>query len=271
VVCYYVANFYYKVLNPLRQSTFTTLQPTLATDLITSSGLRHVAVIMDGNRRWAEAKNLPRLAGHAHGVNSLRQLVRYASDSGLQALTIYAFSTENWQRPPDEVNTLLQLLAQALNAELPDMHQQGICIRFLGDPTAFPPMLQQTMTQATQLTANNTGLCLQIAINYGSRVEIIRAVHRAAKQAQSEGCTLEDFYTHWLTQDQLSMYLDTAGLPDPDLLIRTGGESRLSNYMLWQCAYTELWVTDVLWPDFSQETLDQALTYYASRQRRYGR
>jgi undecaprenyl diphosphate synthase len=244
---------------------------TLAGQLISQSGLRHVAVIMDGNRRWAQEKSLPRLAGHAHGVDSLKRLVRYASDSGLQALTVYAFSTENWHRSPQEVDTLLALLAQALTAQLSDMHQQGVRIRFLGDPTAFPAVLQQTMAKATDTTAHNTGLCLQIATNYGSRAEIIRAVQRAAQQAHAEGCSLEDFYTHWLTQDHLTNHLDTAGLPDPDLLIRTGGESRLSNYMLWQCAYTELWVTDQLWPDFSPNTLDEALGYYASRQRRYGK
>lgn len=234
--------------------------------LIRESGLRHAAVIMDGNRRWAKARHLPTLLGHKQGVDALRTLVRYASDAGLSALTVYAFSTENWRRGAEEVGYLMRLFLEALAAELDDLHANNVRIRFIGDLSALPEALLALITQAHDKTADNTGLCFQVATNYGSRQEIAHAARALACEVQSGALKPEA-----ITPELLETHLYTHGLPDLDLLIRTGGEQRVSNFLLWQGAYAELYVTDALWPEFSPEQFHLAVKDFARRQRRFGR
>lgn len=231
--------------------------------------LQHVAIIMDGNRRWAKQRGLPGMAGHAEGVRALKRIVRAASDAGLLALTVYAFSTENWQRPGKEVDVLLTLFARVLSEEVTELHEAGVRIRFIGDPTPFPEGLQRCMQQAQTRTQHNTGLTLQIATNYGGRAELIRGIRRLLSNAIAEGQT-GPALLEAVTEAALSACLDTAGLPDPDLLIRTGGEYRISNYLLWQVAYTEFWVTPKLWPAFTVDDFASAIASFHQRDRRFG-
>jgi undecaprenyl diphosphate synthase len=245
-----------------------TLSPVVESveSLIGSGRLRHIAIIMDGNRRWAKQKRLPSLMGHRQGVESLKKLVRQADDLGLQALTVYAFSTENWQRTDEEVGYLMGLFVEALSAELEQLAANNVQIRFIGDLQALPEKLQQSIRHSHARTADNTGLKLQIAANYGARQEIMQAIRSLAQDVQDGQRQAAD-----LTEADLQARFYTAGLPEPDLLIRTGGESRLSNYLLWQCAYSEFYVTETLWPDFDSLAFVQALEDFAHRQRRYGR
>lgn len=224
-----------------------------------------MAIIMDGNRRWAKQKLLPTLIGHKQGVDALKQLVRYAGDIGLQALTVYAFSTENWQRSEEEVGYLMKLFLEALAAELDDLHENNVRIRFIGDLTSFSPALYNLIQSAHAKTEHNTGLQFQIAANYGGRQEIINAMKQLGQGIQSGELSPED-----ITEEAIQTRLYTHGLPDLDLLIRTGGEYRISNYLLWQCAYAEIYVTETLWPDFSPEAFNQAIQEFAHRERRYG-
>jgi undecaprenyl diphosphate synthase len=233
--------------------------------LIRSTGLRHVAIIMDGNRRWAKQKHLPTLVGHQQGVESLKTLVRYCGDVGLAALTVYAFSTENWNRGAEEVGYLMKLFLEALATELDRLHQNNVRIRFIGDLTAFPPALFELIRTAHAKTAANTGLQFQIAANYGGRHELVHVMQTLGKAIQTGALAPED-----ITEDSIRAHLYTHELPDPDLLIRTGGEYRTSNYLLWQCAYTEFYVTETLWPDFNTEAFDTAVQTFANRERRYG-
>lgn len=228
--------------------------------------LSHVAIIMDGNRRWAKARNLPTAAGHQAGVKTLRQIVEHAGQIGLEALTVYAFSTENWKRPEKEVNTLMSLFIQAIAQEVNALHQNGVRLRFIGDFAPFSNALQQHIRHAMAQTKNNRGLQFQVALNYGSRSELVRAFRILAREVSQGKLSPED-----IMLEHIDSALDTHGLPDPDLLIRTGGDRRLSNYLLWQCAYTELYFTDTLWPEFSPQRFDEALQDYAGRQRRFGR
>ena len=241
-------------------STLTEIQA-----LVQSVKLRHVAIIMDGNRRWAKSRLMPTLLGHKKGVDALRKLVRYSQDIGLEALTVYAFSTENWQRGSEEVSYLMKLFLEALAGELEDMHQNNVQIRFIGDISAFPEALRDLMQTAYDKTAQNTGIKFQIAANYGGRQELVNLIHQLGKDIQAGVLQPDD-----ITEERIQSLLYTQGLPDPDLLIRTGGEYRMSNYLLWQCAYAEFYVTETLWPDFSPQAFDEALHEFAHRERRYG-
>lgn len=227
--------------------------------------LRHVAIIMDGNRRWADKRKLPRLFGHREGVKSLKRLVKHASSRGLEYLTVYAFSSENWQRGQEEVDYLFELFAEVLRDELEELASNQVRLRFIGDLDGMPADLQQKLKAGMQRTAANPGLNLQIALNYGSRWEITQAVREMAELVAAGQLSPCD-----ITPELIDAHLYTKQLPDPDLLIRTGGEMRLSNYLLWQSAYTELYVTPVMWPEFTAEDFDKAILEFAARQRRYG-
>lgn len=227
--------------------------------------LQHVAIIMDGNRRWADRKHVPRLWGHKEGVQTLKRLVKHAAKKGLQYLTVYAFSSENWQRDQEEVDYLFELFARVLTDELQELHRANVCLRFIGKLDEMPANLQKKFDDAREVTSKNTGLHLQVALNYGSRLEITEAFKIIARKVAAGEIKPED-----ITPDMVSENLYTADLPDPDLIIRTGGEMRLSNYLLWQSAYTELYVTNTMWPAFSEDDFDAAIKDFANRQRRYG-
>ncbi|MBY0358061.1 MAG: isoprenyl transferase [Candidatus Obscuribacterales bacterium] len=227
--------------------------------------LRHIAIIMDGNRRWADKKRLPRLLGHKEGVQALKRLVKHVSKRRLEYMTVYAFSSENWQRGQEEVDYLLKLFAQVLTEELEELSSAGVRLRFIGHLEGMPKNLRDSFARSMEQTKNNKGLNLQVALNYGSRLELSQATKQIAEDLQKGLITAEE-----ITPDLVSSYLYTKGLPDPDLLIRTGGEMRLSNYLLWQAAYTELYVTETMWPDFDSKQFDLAIEEFAQRQRRYG-
>lgn len=226
---------------------------------------RHVAIIMDGNGRWAERRHLPRFAGHKAGVDALRVAVESAGRRGVKVLTVFAFSSENWRRPEEEVGLLMGLFLTALEQRVQELHENNVRVRVVGDRTAFNARLQQRIEEAERLTRANDGLQLIIAANYGGRWDVVQAARRVAEAVQSGTLApgqvdLEVFASH----------LCLHGVPEPDLFIRTGGERRVSNFLLWDLAYTELYFTDTLWPDFDAEALDQALASYAARQRRFG-
>ncbi|MBU3713237.1 MAG: isoprenyl transferase [Limnohabitans sp.] len=225
---------------------------------------QHIAIIMDGNGRWAKKRFLPRTVGHVKGAAGVRRIVKACADRDIRYLTLFAFSTENWRRPPEEVSTLMDLFVQYLQKEMADMSSEGVRLRVIGDRSAFPQDLQARIAAAEQATAHNTTLHLTVAANYGGQWDILQAM-RAWHHANPQQA-LED-----LQEQDLAAYLSTADLPDPDLLIRTGGESRISNFLLWQMAYTELYFVDDYWPDFDEDCLVKALTWYASRVRRFGR
>ena len=225
---------------------------------------QHIAVIMDGNGRWAKKRLMPRTVGHARGAANVRHIVKAAHAMGLRYLTLFAFSSENWRRPPDEVSALMGLFLQYLESEVAEMKAAGVRLRVIGDRSAFAPLLQSRIDQAEQDTADNTGLHLTIAANYGGQWDVLSAV-RAWQAAHPERSLQE------LDAQGLAAHLSTSDLPDPELLIRTGGESRISNFLLWQTAYTELYFTDLHWPDFDDAALNKALSWYAQRVRRFGR
>ncbi len=218
---------------------------------------RHVAIIMDGNGRWAKKRLLPRVVGHQRGVEAVRNMVRGARDLGLEVLTLYAFSTENWRRPQDEVSDLMRLMQRFIMSDLDEMADNNIRLKVIGDYRAFSPDVVQLIDGALERTSANTGTIIAVALNYGSRDEIARAANRAAPKGP-------------ITVDAIDAELDTADLPPLDLLIRTSGELRLSNFLLWQAAYAELWFTDVLWPDFTVDHLREAMDAFAQRERRFG-
>jgi undecaprenyl diphosphate synthase len=222
----------------------------------------HVAIIMDGNGRWARARGLPRLAGHRAGVDNLRRVLEAAAEFGIRYLTIYAFSTENWRRPPDEVRGLLNILEDVIDRELQSLNKNGVQLRHIGRLERLSPALQAKVHQAVELTRDNQRLVLNIAWNYGGRDEIVQAVRRML-----ENGVLPDE----VDEDLVSRYLFTAGSPDPDLIIRTSGELRVSNFLIWQGAYAEWYVTPTYWPDFGRDELLEALWEYARRDRRFGR
>jgi undecaprenyl diphosphate synthase len=225
----------------------------------------HVAVIMDGNGRWAKSRGLPRVMGHRAGVEALKSTLRLCSDWGISALTAYAFSTENWSRPGDEVNFLMTLFERVLQKELRTLEEEQVRIRFLGDLDALPLKLQELIGDATERTAANGGIHFNVCTNYGGRRELVRAAQRLARQAANGDLMPED-----IDENSLAAELFTAGEQDPDLLIRTSGEHRISNFLLWQLAYAEIHVTDVFWPDFNAEALKRALLDFQSRSRRFG-
>ncbi len=218
---------------------------------------RHVAIIMDGNGRWAKQRRLPRVVGHQRGVEAVRRLVRAARGMGLDALTLYAFSTENWRRPEDEVTALMGLLKRFILSDLDEFVANDVRLRIIGDYAALPADVVELIEGALTRTAGNGGTTLAVALNYGAQDEIARAAAKAAAKGA-------------ITPEAIEAELDTAGMPPLDLLIRTSGEVRLSNFLLWQAAYAEMWFTDVLWPDFTPEHLEHALAAFAQRERRYG-
>jgi undecaprenyl diphosphate synthase len=226
---------------------------------------RHIAIIMDGNGRWAKNRNLPRPMGHREGVKAVHRVVEACRQRGIEALTLFAFSSENWRRPKTEVNLLMDLFVRTIKKEIEALHRNGVRMRFIGDRNAFEPRLQALMDAAEQQTAENRKLTLVIAVNYGGRWDIADAARRMAAKAVAGEIAVED-----IDSDSLSKMLSMADLPEPDLFIRTGGEQRISNFLLWQLAYTELYFTDLLWPDFDATALDTALQSFAGRQRRFG-
>jgi len=224
---------------------------------------RHIAVIMDGNGRWAKKRFLPRVAGHQRGVESLRDMVKSCRDLGVEYLTVFAFSSENWRRPADEVSFLMQLFVKMLEIEMVRMHENNICLKIIGDRERFDAPLQRLIVEAERLTASNTGLTLTIAANYGGRWDIMQAVQAMLREHPERAGTF--------SEEELEPYLAMNYAPEPDLFIRTGGEQRISNFLLWQLAYTELYFTDTLWPAFDREALEAAISSYQKRERRFGR
>jgi len=224
----------------------------------------HVAIIMDGNGRWAERRGLPRIAGHRMGVEVLRDIVRAAAAFGIKYLTVYAFSTENWRRPEDEVDFLMTLMSATIDREIEELNKNKVRLRFLGRTAELPPELLKKMRGAESMTEKNSGLNLNVMINYGGRAEIIDAVNKIVREAKAG--KIDE-----VTEEQIRLNLYTADIPDPDLLIRTASEMRLSNFLLWQIAYAELFVTPTLWPDFDREEFIRAIKDFQKRQRRFGK
>ena len=227
---------------------------------------QHVAIIMDGNGRWAKKRRLPRIAGHRAGIRAVRQVVEACARLGVRCLTLYAFSVENWKRPRTEVKLLMNLLREYLKREIPELNKHNIRFGAIGRISSLPPAVQKDLRTTIEKTHANSGLRLTLALNYGGRAELIDAVRNLATQLQSHGA----LDVEAITEDELSRHLYTHDLPDPDLLIRTSGEMRLSNFLLWQVAYCEIWVTDTLWPDFKEQDLLQAVADFQRRERRYG-
>lgn len=225
----------------------------------------HIAIIMDGNGRWANQKGLPRVMGHREGMKSIRRIVDECNSLGVKFLTLYAFSTENWKRPKDEVSALMNLIVEFLNKELEDLHKNNVIFRTIGDITKLPQICQDTIENAKIKTKNNTGLTLNIALNYGGRDEIILAVKEICSEVKDEKLSISS-----INEELFSSYLYTDGMPDPDLIIRPSGEQRLSNYLLWQSAYAEFWHSDINWPDFKEEDLHRAIADFQNRDRRFG-
>ena len=226
---------------------------------------QHIGIIMDGNGRWAKKRGLPRTAGHTAGAANFRTITRYAASIGVKYLTLYAFSTENWNRPAEEVSALMKLFHQYLEEALRDFMDENIRVRFIGDVSAFAPDLQALIHRVEEASAPKTGMVLNLAMNYGGRAEITRAARLLAERVQRGELKPED-----ITEDSISGALYTAGQPDTDLIIRPSGEERLSNFLLWQSAYTEFEYFDILWPDFKPKHLDEAIEKYRGRQRRFG-
>jgi undecaprenyl diphosphate synthase len=235
-------------------------------DKIFSVKPQHIAVVMDGNGRWAKKRFLPRTAGHRAGVKATRMLVENCAHCGIGALTIFAFSSENWNRPEKEVTSLMSLFVTTLDSEVKKLHKQNVRVRFIGDRSRFSKKLQDGITSAETLTENNTGLSLSIAANYGGRWDIVSTCKKLVQKVLSGEITEDD-----ITEDVFSDEINLDGFSDPDLLIRTGGESRISNFLIWHLAYTELYFTDVLWPDFNKQELDKSLEWFSTRQRRFGK
>lgn len=226
---------------------------------------RHIAIIMDGNGRWAKKRLLPRVAGHKAGVDAVRQVVKACVEKKIEVVTLFAFSSENWRRPEQEVNYLMELFISALEREAKKLHEQNIKLCFIGDRSRFDEKLRQYMLDAEMLTLHNTGLVLVIAANYGGQWDISEAMRQLAIEVEQGRLTSQD-----ITAKLIESKLTTAHLPLPDLFIRTSGEQRMSNFLLWQLAYSELYFTDVFWPDFDAEELNKALAFYANRERRFG-
>lgn len=222
---------------------------------------RHIAIIMDGNGRWAKQRGLPRLAGHRAGTENIRRIITECAEQGVRYLTLYAFSTENWNRPSAEVNGLMLLLGEVINRETETLHREGAQIRHLGRMLGINEQLQRKIRDAVELTRNNTRITVAIAFNYGGRADIVDAV----RELMQRGHTADQ-----VTEELISEHLSTCGMPDPDLIIRTAGEWRLSNFLIWQAAYSEYWTTPMFWPDFGAEMLRQAISDYGRRERRFG-
>ena len=227
--------------------------------------LTHVGIIMDGNGRWAKAHHVPRVMGHNAGMESMKKIVIAASNMGIKHLTVYAFSTENWKRPAEEVSGIFKLLVVYVNQELKELNENNVRVRIIGDWSIIPEDSKKAVEEALELTKNNTGLNFNIAINYGGRAEIVNAAKKISELVKTGQLDSAD-----ITEDLISSYTYTAGLPDPDVIIRTGGEMRTSNFLIWQGAYSELVVTDVYWPDFTPEEYEKSLAEFQKRDRRFG-
>ncbi|MEJ2142012.1 MAG: isoprenyl transferase [Gammaproteobacteria bacterium] len=232
----------------------------------TSSLPQHIAIIMDGNGRWAQQRGFPRFAGHKAGVEAVRDIVKECSIKKIKALTLFAFSSENWRRPVKEVSLLMDLFMMALEREVKKLHENNVQLRIIGDKSAFSEKLQKRIDKAVTLTKDNTGLVLNIAANYGGQWDITQSVKCLAERAEKGEIKADD-----INEEMIAEGLSLADLPEPDLFIRSGGEMRISNFMIWQLAYTELYFTDVLWPDFKREEFNKALKSFSGRQRRFGR
>ncbi|MCI5898160.1 MAG: isoprenyl transferase [Firmicutes bacterium] len=237
----------------------------MQTDLDRSRMPVHIAIVMDGNGRWAKQRNLPRLAGHNAGMQALKEIVKRSSALGIKHLTVYAFSTENWKRPEEEISGIFRILVAYVNKELEEIHANNVRVTILGEYEKFPENVVAKLRQAMGKTENNTGLEFHIALNYGGRPEILRAARALCRKAKAGTLDPEA-----VTEEVFQAELFTAGLPDPDLIVRTSGEMRLSNYLLWQSAYSEFVFTDVLWPDFTPDCLEDAIREYQGRSRRFG-
>lgn len=226
---------------------------------------KHIAIIMDGNGRWAKKRKLPRTMGHKAGVETIRRVIKEAHILGVEYLTLYAFSTENWRRPEDEVSALMKLLVEYLRSELAELNKNGVVIRVLGDINKLPMDAQKEILDAIEITKDNKGIVLNIAFNYGGRDEIIRSVKLISNEVLKGKIDIND-----INEEIFEKYLYTSDIPDPDLIIRPSGEQRISNFLLWQCAYSEFWYSNVCWPDFKEEHLHEAIYDYQHRDRRYG-
>lgn len=239
---------------------------TLPTDAVTQQSLpKHVAIIMDGNGRWAQAQGKPRVFGHKKGVDAVRQSVQFCRNLGIESLTLFAFSSENWRRPENEVSTLMELFMVVLTSEVKKLHKHNVKLQVIGDLSRFSDKLQKRVADAHKLTENNTGLCLNIAANYGGQWDIAHAAKTLAQQVQ-QGLISPDE----IDEARLSQHISMADQAPLDLLIRTGGDLRISNFLLWQAAYAELYFTDTLWPDFNEQAFADAVACYVSRERRFG-
>lgn len=225
----------------------------------------HIAVIMDGNGRWARKRALPRHMGHRSGVGAVRKIVEVAAERGVNYLTLFAFSSENWNRPREEVSKLMGLFVEALQREVDDLHRNKVRLVFIGAREQLAEKLRDMIATAEEQTQDNTGLCLQVAVAYGGRWDIVQAAQALARQVKAGELQASD-----IDETAIANQLASAGVPDPDLLIRTGGEQRISNFLLWNLAYAELWFCDTLWPDFDEQQFNKALKFYAQRERRYG-
>lgn len=232
----------------------------------TASIPKHIAVVMDGNGRWAKKRLLPRVAGHKTGVNATRALVESCARKGVDVLTIFAFSSENWNRPETEVKSIMSLFVSTLTSEIEKLNKKNVRVMFIGDRARFSKKLRLSIDAAEQLTHNNTGLFLNIAANYGGRWDVVQACKKVVEKSKSGELSDDD-----ITESVFANEVCLAGLPEPDLFIRTGGESRISNFLIWQLAYTELYFTEVLWPDFDENSLNDAIVWYQARQRRFGK
>ena len=241
---------------------YTELSEKEIQEKVKTTNLQHIAIIMDGNRRWAKEKFLPSMMGHKKGVEALKKTTRACDDFGVKYLTLYAFSTENWNRKKEEVDFLMDLLASTLLSELDELNQNNVKMNFIGNLSVLNQNLQNIIEQSKEKTKNNTGVVLTVAINYGARDEIVHAVKKIVESGIS--------YSE-ITEETIKKHLYTYNLPDPDLLIRTSGEKRISNYLLWQIAYSELYITDTYWPDFDKDALRLAIDEFAKRQRRWGK
>lgn len=226
---------------------------------------KHIGIIMDGNGRWAKKRKLPRTMGHRAGVETIRKIIKECDRLGVKYLTLYAFSTENWKRPKDEVSTLMNLLVEYLKNEFNELHENGVIINYLGDITRLPDVARVALEDAKEKTKNNSGVMMNLALNYGGREDIIQGVKAALNDILANNKTVED-----LTEESFKEYLYTKGQPDPELIIRPSGELRLSNFLLYQSAYSELWFSDINWPDFTEDHLRQAIIDFQKRDRRFG-
>ena len=226
----------------------------------------HIAIIMDGNGRWARDRSLPRIAGHREGINSVREITRVCGEIGVKHLTLYTFSTENWKRPPSEVSALMALLLKTINIEIKELHKNNVRFTIIGELDSLPNSTVKGLKNGVELTSNNTGLNLCLALNYGSRKEILDAVKSISIQIQNGQLTLDQ-----IDENLISNELYTKNIPDPDLMIRTSGEYRLSNFLLWQSAYTEIYMTDAYWPNFREKQLIESINDYQNRERRFGK